>query len=606
MPEAAHGQSDPLATFQHAQALVSARLTALGGEVHVLGAKELTSYPNRGFAAGWRLPVRFSDGTRHIELLLPIGFPWQPPRVALVDRLPFLTWPHIERDGVLCLAPNTLEIDPDDPAGTATSMLGAGANLVEMLIRGDYHAEFRNEFLSYWDFAADASGPALISLLQPSPPTRVVRVWRGKSFYLFAESDGELEHWLANRFGTKPDGFKTDAAAFLWIGTPPVPDDYPSTGQSLRNFASKAGSDGSAILSELARACPEKIVTVLGFETTNGPALAGVVMPAPAAPKHGARHPLTKGFRPGAVPDALLLARYFGGAKLLRRPLERADASWVHGRGKDRRFARLRGKRVAVIGCGSVGAPVAIALAQAGVGHLVLIDFDRLQWSNVGRHPLGASHVGQNKAKALAEKIRSEFPHITVEFLDADVDTVVRRHPATLDACDTILSATGSWAADGRLDAWHAARAQRMPVVYAWTEAHACAGHAVLVTPERSCLRCGFDNTGLPHFRITAWPNGTPERQEPACGAVYQPYGPVELGFVNSLVAELALDALLGEEAGPAHRVWVGPGCRLRQLGGTWSAEWKSDDSFREEGSFILRKGWASPSCARCAITRAT
>jgi integrase len=146
-------------------------------------------------------------------------------------------------------------------------------------------------------------------------------------------------------------------------------------------------------------------------------------MPAPAAPKHGARDPLTKGFRPGAVPDTLLLARYFGRAKLLRRPIERADASWVHGRGEDPRVARLRGKRVAVIGCGSVGAPVAIALAQAGIGHLIPIDFDRLRWSNVGRHPLGASYVGQNKAKALAEKIRSAFPHITVEFRDADVDT---------------------------------------------------------------------------------------------------------------------------------------------------------------------------------------
>jgi hypothetical protein len=79
MPEAAHGQPDPLATFQSAQALVSAHLKALGGEVHTLGAEELASYANRDFAVGWRLPVQFSDGMRRVELLLPIGFPWHPP-----------------------------------------------------------------------------------------------------------------------------------------------------------------------------------------------------------------------------------------------------------------------------------------------------------------------------------------------------------------------------------------------------------------------------------------------------------------------------------------------------------------------------------------------
>jgi hypothetical protein len=54
---------------------------------------------------------------------------------------------------------------------------------------------------------------------------------------------------------------------------------------------------------------------------------------------------------------------------------------------------------------------------------------------------------------------------------------------------------------------------------------------------------CGFEGTGLPDFRVTDWPAGTPTRQEPACGAVFQPYGPVELGYVNSLVSELALDS---------------------------------------------------------------
>jgi molybdopterin/thiamine biosynthesis adenylyltransferase len=605
MPEEAVEQPDPMAAFRAAQAQVAVWLTRLGGNPEPIAASELSRYVGRGFAAGWRFPVQFSNGIRRLELLLPIGFPWQPPRVALIDRPPFLTWPHVERDGLLCVASNTLEIDPNDPAGAAAVMVGAASDLVETLIGGAYDSEFRDEFLSYWDYAADAGGAALISLVEPAPPTRTIRLWRGKGFYLLADTDAAIEQWLLNRGGKKPDGFSPEAAALVWVGTPPVPRDYPSSGQALRALADQAGGTADMLLSGLVRACPEKIVAMLGFDTAHGPALAGLVMPAPAAPKHGARDPLTKGFRAGMVPESVLLARYLGGAKLLRRSVERADPSWIHGRDQDPRTTRLRKVRVVLVGCGSLGAPIAIALAQAGVGHLVLVDFDRLRWANIGRHPLGAAHVGQFKAKALAEKLRSDFPHITVDHREVDIDTVARLHRANLDESDLIVSATGSWAADARLDAWHAEIGRRIPIVYTWMEAHACAGHAVLLGSSDSCLRRGFDNTGFPAFQITVWPNGAPERNEPACGAVYQPYGPVELGFVNSLAAELTLETLLGEQTGEVHRIWIGSGKRLRQLGGAWSDGWQVDPAFRDEGGFVHSRAWASMMCVRCGKAQA-
>jgi molybdopterin/thiamine biosynthesis adenylyltransferase len=338
---------------------------------------------------------------------------------------------------------------------------------------------------------------------------------------------------------------------------------------------------------------------MMGFHTVNGPALAAAVLAAPVAPKHGARDPLLKGYRPGTVPDDILMARYFGGGKLMRRPVERADAAWIHGRGQDPRSAVLQQTTVTVIGCGSVGAPIAIALAQAGIGALVLVDFESLTWANVGRHPLGAAAVGRNKAKSLAQKLRADFPHLTVEHHEVDVDTMVRKHAQVLESSNLIVCATGSWAGDGRLEAWRIETGHSVPVVYAWTEAHACAGHAVLVDRAGGCLRCGFDGTGLPNFRVTAWPNGS-VRTEPACGAVYQPYGPIELGFINSLAAELSLEALLGEKIAPVHRVWVAPAGRLSRLGGTWTETWQTDAAFRKEGGFVLERTWPTASCPGC------
>ena len=451
MPEADGNKQEPSVAFEAAKNRVAAWLAGFGGDARALTKDELRSYREREIFAGWRLKVQFSDDVRRLELLLPADFPWQPPRIALLDRPPFLTWPHVEQDGILCLASDVLSVDPDDPIGVATFMLGDATNLIERLISGSLDADFQDEFLSYWQWAADEVGPNFISLLRAGGPTRAIRVWRGNAVYVLAENDTELRAWLVNRFGNKSTGYPSQDAILLWLKAAPLPRDYPRLALALRSLTT-GDAEAIKLLSKLARAGMDRIVTALGVKTANGPALAGLVIPAPKPVPHGARDPLTKGFRRGAVPDALLLQRYFGVNNIIRRSIERADAAWVHGRGQDLRAARLRDMTVVVIGCGSMGAPVATSLAQAGLGHLILVDFDQLKWANVGRHPLGALSVGHLKAKALAEKLRSDYPHMTIDYHCIHAETAVREHGDMLSGCDVIISATGSWSAETCLE----------------------------------------------------------------------------------------------------------------------------------------------------------
>lgn len=83
------------------------------------------------------------------------------------------------------------------------------------------------------------------------------------------------------------------------------------------------------------------------------------------------------------------------------------------------RQAKFEAARVAVCGLGGLGSNVAIALARAGVGRLHLIDFDRVEPSNLNRQQYAAAQVGLPKAEALRANIAAVNP-----FCDVVAETV--------------------------------------------------------------------------------------------------------------------------------------------------------------------------------------
>ena len=76
--------------------------------------------------------------------------------------------------------------------------------------------------------------------------------------------------------------------------------------------------------------------------------------------------------------------------------------------------ARFDAGRVAVCGLGGLGSNAAIALARAGVGHLHLIDFDRVDLSNLNRQQYTAGQLGQYKTDALRDTLGQIAPYCAV------------------------------------------------------------------------------------------------------------------------------------------------------------------------------------------------
>ena len=69
---------------------------------------------------------------------------------------------------------------------------------------------------------------------------------------------------------------------------------------------------------------------------------------------------------------------------------------------------------VAICGLGGLGSNIAVSLARAGVGRLILIDFDQVDISNLHRQQYKATQVGINKTEALAANLKEIAPYIAV------------------------------------------------------------------------------------------------------------------------------------------------------------------------------------------------
>lgn len=107
--------------------------------------------------------------------------------------------------------------------------------------------------------------------------------------------------------------------------------------------------------------------------------------------------------------------------------------------------AKLKKARVLCVGAGGLGSPAALYLTAAGVGTIGLVDFDKVELSNLQRQLLhGTSDVGRAKTASARDRLRAMNPHVELRLHECRFESA--NAPDILAGYDLIVDGSDNFA----------------------------------------------------------------------------------------------------------------------------------------------------------------
>lgn len=479
--------------------------------------------------AGWLVMVgeltTATQGTVQCEVWIDRSFerPLKLWLTGVPKALPRLV-PHLSPDGCLCYAaPGTEVIDIYDPVGqTRTSLLQA-AEVLEQVLAGKMKEDLQEEFFVYWggiycfhDIERRTSG--LIEILQLSDT----------KMYVLTD-DAARSRLKFAREGRTIEGFPAHVAMITSSAAPrPLQENWPpkTVGQILDWQHEMDDACKRKIRDKVIAAYREEvggILIVIESEKT-GYSYGFIV------------HDLQRN-RPEDKRSTDQRLPIFDCPV---QPLQmlRLDDRYLSERNIPGQTT-FSGKRIGLVGCGTIGGFLAEMLVKAGAGtgggELLLIDNDILMPHNLGRHRLGFNHLFQGKAAALEEELRGAMPTAKTRAFASDAKDV------NLVNLDLIIDATG----EESFGHW-LAKVASCPTVNVWIEGAGVAVRSLIKQrAEQGCYRCLTDANSRGSL-LSVVGGVQPIFAGQGCEGLYVPFP----ASVSIQAAALALDTALAWVAG--------------------------------------------------------
>jgi len=201
---------------------------------------------------------------------------------------------------------------------------------------------------------------------------------------------------------------------------------------------------------------------------------------------------------------------------------------------------RLRTASVMVVGCGALGNEVLKNLVLMGVGHLVLVDFDFVEESNLTRSVLfRKADVGRRKVDVARQRLLELNPALKVETVFGDIAYDVGL--GLIRDMDVVVGCVDSrWAR-------YCIQRNCLKVGKTWVDGGILEleGTVRIFAPRRNCYACSLGPEGMAELRRRVPCSGLIRRKEESGHA---PTTPIAAGVTGAVQAQEAVKVILGKE----------------------------------------------------------
>lgn len=453
------------------------------------------------------------------------------PRIRLRDitQMPTGLVSHIETDEGICYStPGLLRLDPYDPGGSVLLVLQLAKAALERSLAGNAVVDIANEFSAYWKGTR-------VQLIASSKQD-------GRLQFAFPVSKASTEPILLMDVGRNvPSGYECGRSAYLMRSDELL--------QPAENFVAPSGLaaleewyKGQDLSKRVAwRKLRERLAKreIVFLAAPN--AIVGMSLGLPGdiealRKKEGSVKPSLVESAMKKRPTSFSFIRYVASdtqlATVVKRNMEDGAGSLI-------------GKRVALVGCGTIGSHLARQLVQLGAGCKAvfdLIDPEILSASNIGRHVLDFRQIGQPKAEALTNELSEFHPDLDVRARLGRADAFV----PMLRKADLIIDATGIEHVAEDLNRRKLTSGSFPPIVHVWLFGNGIAAQAFanLGSVGKACYRCLRPRLSEPwKFDPRKNVSDPGHAVSGTCGdGVFLPYGVYASSSAASLGAQLVHD----------------------------------------------------------------
>lgn len=399
------------------------------------------------------------------------------PRVRLLERPPGLPLvvPHMGVNCDICyIAQGTVVLDIFDPVGQTLACLDRATEVFQDILAGKLRDDLEDEFYAYWhgqfclvDMSTDQLGKHV---------TQVVK--NGSDYYPVVTDDLARTEAKLKALGW---GLSTNDVPVVTYRVRTTARPRP------HNLRWPIGNVQQLLEWQglLDKNCRKKLLSRIQEARATAVKAVVLIIESPLM-TYGA----WVGFNrdsPSTFPKQRRATTTLFSLPVIPLQVVRLDERYVAQRNTPGRKT-LAGKRMVLVGCGTIGGYLADILVKAGAGsgggRLELVDFENLGPQNLGRHRLGFPGLFTNKAIALKRELDAMAPGSNVVATVRDVQEI------DLGEFDLLVDATG----EESLGHWLARKYRGAATLTVWIEGPGVAVRGVLnASGKGGCFRCLCD-----------------------------------------------------------------------------------------------------------------